>query len=358
MADQPNETNHERSWIVGVDIGGTKLSVGVVPAEGGTPRALTSEATRPERGGVDVVDRVCAMIRGSVTRLIEEEGVREGNIVGIGIGSPGPLNRQSGVVINTPNLGWQDFPLRDLIVERTGMSAVLDNDANCAIYGEWWQGAGRGFRKLVGVTIGTGIGGGIVIDGEIFHGASDAAGEIGHMTVNFAGRKCKCGNYGCLEAYASGPNIAARAVEGLEAGSRSLLTDLVDGDLARITAATVYEAVVLGDAHANEVMSDTAKLLAVGVANLINLLNPEAVVIGGGVTLAGPHLLDPLAAEVRRRAFRSASDACAILPGELPDTAGVIGAAGIFGRYSQLAARRHASGGPATSGRSARETAT
>ena len=211
----------------------------------------------------------------------------------------------------------------------------------------------------MGVTIGTGVGGGIVIDGEIFHGASDAAGEIGHMTVNFAGRKCKCGNYGCLEAYASGPNIAARAVEGLDAGAQSVLTELVDQDLARITAATVYEAVVRGDAYANEVMSDTAKLLAVGVANLINLLNPEAVVIGGGVTRAGPHLLDPLTAEVRRRAFRSASDACAILPGALPDTAGVIGAAGIFGRYAkELGVRRRTIGGAPNSARGAREAAT
>ena len=141
MAGHPDRADGVGTWIVGVDIGGTKLSVGVVPSEGGPPRALTSEATHPERGGVDVVDRVCSMISGSVARLMEEEGVAEENIAGIGVGSPGPLDRQTGVVINTPNLGWQEFPLRDLIVERTGMPAVLDNDANCAIYGEWWQGA-------------------------------------------------------------------------------------------------------------------------------------------------------------------------------------------------------------------------
>ena len=152
------------------------------------------------------------------------------------------------------------------------------------------------------------------------------------MTIDSTGRKSKCGNYGCLEAYASGPNIAARAVEGIEAGDESLLVDLVDGDLEQVTAATVYEGVVLGDPYASEVMNETAKFLGVGVANLINALNPEAVVIAGGVTRAGDHLFLPLKKEVRKRAFRSAVDACRILPAALPETAGVIGAAAVFKR--------------------------
>lgn len=168
------------------------------------------------------------------------------------------------------------------------------------------------------------------MDGEIYHGASDAAGEFGHMTIDTTGRKCKCGNYGCLEAYASGPNIAARALEGLEAGVESILPELVNGRPEDITAATVYEAVVLGDAFAEEVMKETAKVLGVGIANLVNALNPDAVVIAGGVTRAGDHLFEPLRKEVRRRAFRSAVEACRILPAALPETAGVIGAAGVF----------------------------
>ena len=171
-----------------------------------------------------------------------------------------------------------------------------------------------------------------MLDGEIHHGASDAAGEFGHTTIAATGRRCKCGNYGCLEAYASGPNIAARAVEGIEAGAESILSELVDGDLGKITAATVYEGVVLGDSYAHEVMNETAKFLGVGVANLINGLNPDVVVIAGGVTRAGEHLFGPLRKEVRRRAFRSAVDACRILPAALPETAGVIGAAGVFKR--------------------------
>jgi glucokinase len=152
------------------------------------------------------------------------------------------------------------------------------------------------------------------------------------MTIDSTGRRCKCGNYGCLEAYASGPAIALRAIEGIEAGAETVLTDLVRGRLDDITAATVYEAVVTGDLYATEVMKDTAKFLGAGVANIINVLNPEMVVISGGVTRAGDHLFLPLRAEVRRRAFRSAEERCRIVSGVLPGTAGVIGAAAVFKR--------------------------
>ena len=163
----------------------------------------------------------------------------------MGIGSPGPLDRKAGVVINTPNLGWRNFPLRDLISNAVGLPATLDNDANCATYGEWWLGAGREVDTLVGLTLGTGIGGGIVLDGEIYHGVSDVAGEIGHMTIDSTGRKCKCGNYGCLEAYASGPGDRAARGGGDRGGGRDAArSSWWTGRLEEITAATVYEAVV------------------------------------------------------------------------------------------------------------------
>jgi glucokinase len=317
-------------WIIGVDIGGTNTVVGGVPFEGGDAVFVKSLPTEPERGWQAVVDRVAELVGETVSCLERERGVGRGKIVGVGIGSPGPLDREKGVVVTTPNLGWKNLPLRDLVSQAVGFQATLDNDANCATFGEWWLGAGRPYRNLVGITIGTGIGGGLILEGELVHGASDAAGEIGHTTVDFTGRKCKCGNYGCLEAYCSGPNIAARAREGIEAGAESILVKLVNGNLERITAATVYEAAVQDDDYANEVMTETAKLLAAGIANVINLLNPQAVVIAGGVTRAGEHLFTPLRAEVRRRAFRTAADACAILPAALGDTAGVIGAAGCF----------------------------
>ncbi|MBT8336407.1 MAG: ROK family protein, partial [Gemmatimonadetes bacterium] len=226
-------------------------------------------------------------------------------------------------------LRWRDYPLRDRVEALVDWPVVVDNDANCATYGEWWQGAGRGSRSLVGITVGTGIGGGYILDGRLVHGASDGAGEVGHTTINVSGRRCACGNEGCLEAYASGPAIAARAREGLELGAESVLHALVENELERVTAATVYEAVLVGDQYATGVMTETAKFLGAGIANAINMLNPEVVVIMGGVTQAGEHLFVPLKAEVRRRAFRAMADACRILPAELPNTSGVVGAAGI-----------------------------
>ena len=323
-------TMSDRKWIVGVDLGGTNIVVGVMPFEGGELRGLRKTTTEAVRGPKFVVDRIASMIQDAIAEVRAGEGAAEDVFVGVGIGSPGPLDRRTGTVLNTPNLGWRNFPLRDLISNAVGLPATLDNDANCATYGEWWVGAGREVDTLVGCTLGTGIGGGIVLNGEIFHGVSDAAAEIGHMTIDSTGRKCKCGNYGCLEAYASGPAIALRAVEGLESGADSVLPDLVGGKLEDITAATVYEAVVVGDPYANEVMKETAKFLGAGLANLINILNPAMVVVAGGVTRAGDHLFVPLRAEIRRRAFKSSADACQVVPAQLLDTAGVIGAAAVF----------------------------
>jgi len=314
-------------WYVGIDIGGTNLVVGLVPEEGGPPQGLRVRATDPARGADAIVTDVVRMARESIREVLGSR--HSGAVLGVGVGSPGAVNRSTGRVAQSPNLGWRDYALRDRIQELSDWPVVVDNDANCATYGEYWVGAGRGVRSLVGVILGTGIGGGIILDGKLWHGATDAAGEIGHTTVNFAGRRCACGNYGCVEAYASGPNIAARAREGLEAGAESVLTGLVGGDLARITAATVYEAVVEGDEYATEVMTETARILGAGIASLINTLNPEAVVIMGGVTRAGDVLFHPLRGEIRRRSFKVSADACQILPAALPEAAGVVGAAGL-----------------------------
>lgn len=322
----------DKRWIAAVDLGGTNIVVGLVPVEGGEVLGLRSVPTESGRGAKFVVDRMVGMVRGAIEEVTSSNGVGVDAVAGVGIGSPGPLDRATGTVINTPNLGWRNFPLRDLVANALDLPATLDNDANCATYGEWWLGAGRAVDTLVGLTLGTGIGGGIVLNGEIFHGCADVAGEIGHMSIDSTGRKCKCGSYGCLEQYASGPAIALRAVEGIEAGEQTLLVEMVGGRLDRITAATVYEAVVAGDAYASEVMKETAKLLGAGVANILNILNPQMVVIAGGVTRAGDMLFEPLRAEVRKRAFKTALDCCRIVPAELPGTAGVVGAAAVFKR--------------------------
>jgi glucokinase len=311
-------------YIVGIDLGGTNIVAGTVAEDGSEVLGLVSQPTLPDQGADAVIGRIVKLARASIAQARGKE------IAGVGIGSPGPLDTKTGVVLLTPNLGWVNMPLRDRVADGLGLPTTLDNDANCAIFGEWWRGAARGSDHVVGLTIGTGIGGGIVLGGQIYRGVSDIAGEFGHMTIDANGRRCKCGNDGCLEAYASGPAIAARAVEGIEAGAQTALPEYVAGDLSRITAQVVYEAAHDGDAYALEMVRDTARLLGAGVASIVNIFNPEVVVICGGVTLAGDKLFGPLRSEVQRRAFKPAWEACRIVPGVLTGTAGVYGAAAVF----------------------------
>jgi glucokinase len=317
-------------FVLGVDLGGTKISVGAMDTAGGSAIAMRSEPTLAEQGADAVVARIANMIGVVIRDTCAAKGADASAFLGVGIGSPGPLDRAKGLVITTPNLGWHDFPLRDRVSQAVGLPATLDNDANCATLGEWWVGAARGGRNVVGMTIGTGIGGGLILDGKLYHGSSDAAGEIGHTSIDSTGRRCKCGNYGCLEAYASGPAIAERAREKLEGGEPSLMASMVGGDLTRLTAQHVYEASKRDDDLARDVVRETARLIGTGVANLINIFNPDVVVLAGGVAQAGDDLFNPLRAEVHRRAFKPAVDACRIVPGTLGNAAGVIGAVATF----------------------------
>jgi glucokinase len=310
-------------YVVGVDVGGTNLVAGVLAEDGSEIHGVVSEPTLSAQGADSVIGRIVKLAKASIA----ESGKK---VEGVGIGSPGPLNTKTGVVLLTPNLGWTNMPLRDRVSEGLGLPATLDNDANCAIYGEWWRGAASGAKYVIGFTLGTGIGGGIVIDGKIYHGASDVAGEFGHVTIDANGRHCKCGNYGCIEAYASGPAIAERAVEGIQSGTDTSLAQYVNGDLTKITAQIVYEAANDGDEWALEIVRETASLLGAAVASFVNIFNPEVVVICGGVTQAGDRLFNPLRWEVKRRAFKPAWEVCRIVPGTLPGTAGVYGAAAVF----------------------------
>lgn len=318
------------TYIVGVDLGGTNIVTGAISADGATSHGVHSLPTRAALGADAVVERIVEMVKTTIDRTIAETGATYSQFAGVGIGSPGPLDREKGIVIVSPNLKWNDFPLRDRVSAPLGMPATLDNDANCATLGEWWMGAARGGRNVIGLTLGTGVGGGIIIDGKLYHGSSDAAAELGHVTIESNGRLCGCGNYGCLEAYASGPAIAARARESIGADGDSALLALSGGDLSQLTAAMVYRAAAEGDALAADVVRDTAKFLGTGVANFLNIFNPDVLVLAGGVAQAGDSLFVPLRAEVRRRAFKPAFEACRIVPGTLDGTAGVVGAAAAF----------------------------
>ena len=324
-------TSARQQYIIGVDLGGTNIVAGVMTTDGSRHLAMRSITTNSAAGDEAVAERIVGLVEGVILDAIGETGATRADFIGIGVGAPGPLDREHGIVLVAPNLGWKDFPLRDRIHERLRLPTTLDNDANCATFGEWWQGAARGGRNVIGLTIGTGIGGGLIVNGQLFHGSSDMAGEIGHTTIDVNGRHCKCGNYGCLEAYASGPAIATRAREVLvREETASTMPQLVGGKLDLITAQTVYDAAKGGDAVANEIVRDTARYLGAGIANLLNTFNPDVVVVAGGVTAAGEALFVPLRAEVRRRAFAPAVRAARIVSGELPGTAGVVGAAASF----------------------------
>jgi len=317
-------------FVIGVDLGGTNIVVGAVSVDGTVQLPVRSEPTRAEQGSEAVTDRMCRMIDTVIAEARVATGAGRDAFVGVGVGAPGPLDREAGIVVVAPNLRWYDYPLAAEMRARTGFDITLDNDANCATMGEWWLGAARGARHVVGLTIGTGIGGGLILNGALYHGSSDVAGEIGHMTLDSNGRRCSCGNYGCLEAYASGTAIAERAREALGGSEASTLRAMVGGDLSRITAQLVYDASAAGDAIAREVVRDTARFLGIGIASLLNVFNPEVVVLAGGVTQAGAALFDPIQAEVRKRAFKPAWSAARIVPGELPGNAGVVGAVATF----------------------------
>jgi len=324
-------TSAREQYIVGVDLGGTNIVAGAMTADGSRHLAMRSIPTNAFAGDEGVAERIVALVEGVILDSMEQTDCARRDFIGIGVGAPGPLDRERGIVLVAPNLGWRDFPLAQRIQSRLSLPTTLDNDANCATFGEWWQGAARGGRNVVGLTIGTGIGGGLILNGALYHGSSDMAGEIGHTTIDLNGRHCKCGNYGCLEAYASAPAIATRAREVLvrEEGE-SVIPTMVDGKFENITAQIVYDAAAAGDPIANEIVRDTARYLGVGVANLLNIFNPDIVVLAGGVTAAGDALFVPLRAEVRRRAFSPAVRAVKIVPGELPGTAGVVGAVASF----------------------------
>ncbi len=314
-------------YVLGIDIGGTSFTIGSVAGDGSRVSVMANQPTLADGGADDVVNRIAALARQVMERT---EAMEPGSTcLGVGIGAPGPLDTARGIVHLTPNLGWVNFPLRERMETALDLPAALDNDANCAVLGEWWMGAARGTRHALGITIGTGIGGGIIVDGRLYHGASDCAGEIGHASIDATGRRCKCGNDGCLEAYASGPAIARRAVEAIEAGAETGLLERAGGRLDAITAQTVYQAAHEGDELAREVVNDTARFLGSGLANLLNIFNPEVVVVCGGVTGAGDLLFMPLRREVARRAFKPAVAACRIVPGQL-EAPGVHGAALAF----------------------------
>jgi glucokinase len=279
--------------ILGVDIGGTKVAVGLVDFDG----KILAQARRPMvangtpqaalRAVTDAIDSLSSAAAG-------------GSIQSIGICSPGPLDPQTGVVLNPPNLPcWRNFPLVERIADRYNLPVKLDNDANAAALAETRWGAARGFRYVFYATIGTGIGTGIVLGGHIFHGRTGAAGEGGHVSIDYRGPLCGCGKRGCIEALAAGPAIGARARAKLSAASsgRSLILELAKGSVADATSEMVGQAYAAGDPLAREILQETIEFLAPWLGNIVDLLDPDVLVMGGGVTA----MLKPFFDEIKNR---------------------------------------------------------
>lgn len=306
--------------VLGLDVGGTKLAAGVVAGNG---RVLSMEVapSRVEEGPNAMIERHLALGRAAVAAA----GVSWEQIRAVGIACGGPLDPYRGIIQSPPGLpGWDDVPLVATVQAALGRPTVVDNDATAGAIAEWWFGAGREgeVRNLVYLTISTGIGGGLILDGRVYRGAAGNAGELGHLTIDYQGRQCGCGRRGCLEAYASGPQIAARARERLAEGYASSL-----GALPAITARDVAEAAASGDPLAREVWDETTAMLGSAVANVLDVFNPELVVLGGGVTRSGEQLLAPVREAGLRQAMAPARNAADVVLAGLGDELGVVSAA-------------------------------
>jgi glucokinase len=307
---------------LGLDVGGTKLAAGVVDAEGAV-HSFVLQPTRTEDGHTAVLERLFRLGE----RAVAESGVPWERVDRVGIGCGGPLDAERGVVLGPPHLpGWLDVPVTALAKLAYGRPAVLENDATAAAAAEHRYGAGAGTRNMVYLTVSTGVGGGIVIEGALYRGSMGNGGELGHVTVDVDGRPCHgCGRLGCLEAYVSGTSIAERAREALaEATEPSVLAALDEP-----TAADVAAAALAGDALAAAVWDATTTALACGVTSIVNLFEPEAVVLGGGVTRSGEQLLAPVRETVRTSAMGPAGRGATVVLSALGDRAGVVGAAAI-----------------------------
>lgn len=310
-----------KSLTLGVDLGGTKIEVALVDSQG---KILSSHRypTNPEKGADGIVDDIIIYADGCLDKARKEARA-------LGIGVAGQVNLD-GVVRYAPNLGWHDVPLKSKLESGLGIPAVVTNDVNAATYGEWSYGSGKGVNDLVVLFLGTGVGGGVVSGGRILTGCTNTAGELGHMTLVEGGRSCHCPNKGCLEAYAGGWAIAARAQEAVHAdpqNGKQMIS--LAGSVEEVTAKTVTQAYREEDALAKKLVEETGQYLAAGVVSIVNAFNPCLVILGGGVIEGVPELVRMVDTITRKSALKAAVENLKIVKAALGGKAGVIGAAAL-----------------------------
>jgi len=311
---------------IGIDLGGTDIKAGVVD-ENGTIVGRWKKSTEAQGGAQVILQRMIDLTR----EILDDSRTNALEMKGIGIGSPGMIDHKNGIVVkmidNLP--GWSGMRLAEQFETQLGFPTRIDNDANVCALAECLFGAGRGKSDIICYTLGTGVGGGIVIDRRVHHGAHGYAGELGHDTVQLEGLQCSCGNKGCVEMYASARAIGLYAQERLRAGDHSAMLNMADS-IDKVTSKTVYDAALQGDALAKAVIERAARYLGAGIATAVCMLNPEMVVVGGGGSNMGDLLLEPVREEVRKRVYFSDTVDTPIVPAKLGEDAGFVGAAGLI----------------------------
>jgi glucokinase len=312
-------------YLIGVDIGGTNIKLALVDKKA---RIIDKSAfsTASFRGKKALIDGIVCHIK----ELISKRGLSKRDIRGLGVGAPGAVDVRSGVVHYLTNIsGWHDVPLGDILKKRLRLPVFVDNDVNVMALGELRHGSGIGAVNMLCITLGTGLGGGLILDGKLYRGSNYAAGEFGHIPINIDGPRCACGSWACVEAYAGSGYIVKDVAAKISKGAKTLITKLVGGDLSKITPEIISEAARKNDRFAIKVWTDVGRRIGIGLAGVINLLNMEKIIIGGGVAGAGKFLFDSIRKTVKERAMELPGRTAKIVKAKLGYDAGLVGAAAL-----------------------------
>lgn len=310
-------------YRIGVDLGGTNIATGVIDENNkiiGRGKVKTN-APRP-------AEEIFDSIKEAVDIAVAQSGISYEDVVCVGVGTPGSVNKETGAIEFSNNLKFHNVPAKQMLEERLQKTVYLENDANAAALGEAVAGSGNGVKNFVAVTLGTGVGSGIIIDGKICRGANFCGGEIGHTVINVDGIPCNCGRNGCWEKYASATALVSQAVEAMENDKSSLLWKVCENDLNKVDGKAIFDALDMGDETAKRVVDKYLYYVAVGVTNIVNTFQPDAICIGGGISGQGEKILKPIRETVEKERYSVyAVKQTAILPAALGNDAGIIGAA-------------------------------
>jgi len=313
--------NADSFYIIGVDIGPKVIRIIITDLTGTIINSNTKEIPTPLTN-----KQLIEVVKTEIRQLLHMYPNSLEKFIGIGVGMHGMVDVANGVSLFAPSLGLKDIPIKTVLEEEFYMTVLVENDARVMALGESWFGKGNEGDNTITINVGQGIGAGIVIDGNLFHGDHYIAGEIGHMTIDISGVRCSCGNYGCLETVAAGPAIAQRAKREISIGKESILRSMVNNDLSKITGKLVHEAAKKGDSLSIAVLRETGLYLGIGLTNLIHIINPKRIVIGGGVSKAGDFVLQSIRETIQNRALTKAAKETEIVISDFGDYGTAIGA--------------------------------